>query len=170
MGASFLSQQLPSQETCALGHSPAQMSELPGLGGRPRLLCIFTTGFLPGRRAVPYPVDRAALDTKGRFTRLAIYSRVLEGSPDGVISGIIESSQLYYCPSTGLTQSTPSRVGRQRGSLCVSHGIDKTTGVSRDQHQHHRPSLLVWSIHHHVARELQESTWLMLIAKTERTF
>lgn len=134
--------------------------------------CIFTMGFLPGRRAVPYPVDRAALDTKGRFTRLTVYSRVLEGSPDGVISRIIESSQQSCVgfPSTGLTQSTPSHVGRQRGSLCVSHGIDKTTRVSRDQHQHQWPSLLVWSIHHHVAKEFQESTWLILIAKTERTF
>lgn len=144
-----------------------------GRGGGPRLLCFvnFHNGLLP-RRAVPYPVDRAALDTKGRFTQLTIYSRVLEGSPDGVISGIIESSQQSCVgfPSTGLTQSTPSHVGRQRGSLCVSHRIDKTAGVSTDQHQHHRPSLLVWSIHHHVARELQESTWLMLIAKMERTF
>lgn len=77
-------------------------------------------------------MDSAALDTKGRFTQLTIYSRVLEGSPDGVISGIIESLQqsCVYLPSTGVTQSTPSYVGRQRRSLCVSHGIDKATGVS----------------------------------------
>lgn len=153
--------------------SPDVRAPRPG-GGIPGCCVLyFHNGLLPGRRAVPYPVDSAALDTKRRFTQLTIYSRVLEGSPDGVISGIIiESSQqsCVYLPSTGFTQSTSSHVGRQRGSLCVSHGIDKATGVSTDQHQHHRPSLLVWSIHHHVTRELQESTWLILIAKMERTF
>lgn len=62
------------------------------------MLCFvnFHNGLLP-RRAVPYPVDRAALDTKGRFTQLTIYSRVLEGSPDGVISGIIRVLATELC-------------------------------------------------------------------------
>lgn len=76
---------------------------------------------------------------KDSVHKRTIYSRVPEGSPDGVIlGGIMVSSQQSCLPPsyTGLTQPSPSQAGRQDESLCVSHHRDKAMGAQLDTDQH----------------------------------
>lgn len=143
------------------------------------VLCFYNR-LLPGRllreKGCPLPSRQCGPGYKRTIcTSILCILESWKWSPDRVILGgiMVSSQQSCVClPATGLTRLNPRHVGRQGGSLCVSHHIDKATGaqLDMDQHQHHTLSLQVCSIHHHITKELEKTAWFILIAKMERTF